>query len=200
MTEAADMAVVERVLRETGVDTRVPAPGWSGWLEALAEAFLSWLREMLPAIPDFSALATSLGRASIVVLLVVVATIVYVVVRAAVMGARRRPPAATGPSMPPAAASPIQEHDRDGWKEQFNHRLATGDLAGALEALWWWFARSVCRSRVDPAWTSRELLAQCGRADLVGLAGVLDRLLYGVQRPTPDELQRFMSRAETALS
>jgi hypothetical protein len=79
-------------------------------------------------------------------------------------------------------------------------RLAAGDVAAALEALWWWFARSASTADVDPSWTSRELLAHCGRHDLTPLALGLDRLLYGPARPGSVELRTFIARAEAGLA
>jgi hypothetical protein len=105
-----------------------------------------------------------------------------------------RPAASAIPS-----AQPLAEHDREGWRREIDRRLAAGDLEGTLEALWWWFARSVSRDRVDPSWTSHELLARCARPDLTPLARVLDRLLYGQQRPRPDDVRRFVGRIEAAL-
>ena len=65
--------------------------------------------------------------------------------------------------------------------------------------MWWWFARALTTARVDPAWTSRELLAHSGRRELGGLALALDRLLYGAARPQAADIRAFLSRAEEAL-
>lgn len=78
-------------------------------------------------------------------------------------------------------------------------RLAADDVTAALEALWWWFARSLCAAAVDPAWTSQELLARCGRPDLAATARVLDRLLYGSERPSVPQVRHFAGRLEGLL-
>jgi hypothetical protein len=194
----ADLALVRRLLEETGVEQRHPPPGWSGYFEALADAFTEWLRDRLPNLQGLSALPAQLGLLAALVGAVLVASILYSVGRA-VLRRRRDPRATTPPAPSPSTASRGVEHDRQGWRQEIDRRLEAGDVESSLEALWWWFARSVSADRVDASWTSHELLARCARADLAPLARALDRLLYGSQRPRADDLRRFLGRLEAAL-
>jgi len=194
----ADLALVRRLLEETGVEQTHPPPGWSGYFEALADAFTEWLGDRLPSLQGLSALPAKLGLLAAVVGAVLVASILYSVGRA-VLRRRRDPRAETPPAPSPSTASRGVEPDRQGWRQEIDRRLAAGDVEGSLEALWWWFARSVSAGRVDASWTSHELLARCARADLAPLARALDRLLYGSERPRADDLRRFLGRLEAAL-
>ena len=195
----ADHALVERIVTETRVDTTPVTPGWTGWLEALSTAALRWLGERVPDMPRLDWLAESAGPAAKVVGLLVVGVLLYLIARLLIARRAARPagPAVAATARAAVAAAP----DRDGasWRGEFERRLAEGDLSAALRALWWWFARTVSPGPVDESWTTRELLARCGRADLGPLAGILDQWLYGTRKPGGDELAGFLGRAEAAL-
>ena len=197
MTAPADLELVRRILEETGVDQTPPAPGWSAYFEALAEALAEWLVRHFPRLHGLASLPRRLGPAAAVVGVALVVTVLFLIVRTTL--ARRRLAAGARPPRPAPAAPPIVERGRREWRHELERRLAGGDVEGALEALWWWFARSVSSGRVDPAWTSRELLASSDRMDLMPEAGSLDRLLYGFDRPAADDLRRFLVRLEAAL-
>lgn len=77
---------------------------------------------------------------------------------------------------------------------QLRRRLTSGDVAGALEALWWWLAEALGTPRADPAWTSRELLLHAGRRDLRGELRHFDRLAYGPSEPTAGEVRTLWRR------
>jgi hypothetical protein len=194
---AADLPVLRRVLEETRVDQTVPTPGWSGYAAAVAEAFFEWLRGVFPRLPRLDWIATRLGWFAVAIVGLLVLLIVVALLRMAAGGLRR--PRAQPGSPPPAPARPAPERDRGAWRAEVDRRLAAADVAGALEALWWWFARSISAARVDPAWTSQELLAHCGRRDLAPFATTLDRLLYGSERPGPQDVRGFLGRLEAAL-
>jgi hypothetical protein len=194
----ADLALIHRLLEETGAAQMHPSPGWSGYVETLARAFAEWLSQRVPALQGLSALPAKLGLLAAVVGAALVAALLYAVGRAALR--RRRDHTAAPPATPsPSRTSPAVERDRHGWRQEIDRRLGAGDVEGTLEALWWWFARSVSVDRVDASWTSHELLARCARPDLAPLARALDRLLYGSKRPHPDDLRRFLGRLEAGL-
>jgi len=199
MSAPADLALLRRVLEETGVDQTVPSPSWSAYFERLIEAAGRWLVSHFPRLQGLASLPRRLGPAAAFLGIVFVVAVLFWVARMVVL--RRRQAGATAPPAKPPLppASRVPERDRPAWRHEIERRLAAGDIEGALEALWWWFARSVCPGRVDPAWTSHELLASSGRADLAPVAGALDRLLYGFARPDADELRRFLGRLEAAL-
>jgi hypothetical protein len=199
VTPPADLALVHRLLEETGASRSHPPPGWSGYAEAVGKAFADWLQSRVPGLQGLSSLPAKLGPFVSVMAALLVAAILYAAARAAYR--RRAQRHAAAPAAPPApSASPaVVEHDRQDWRREIDRRLAAGDVDGTLEAVWWWFARSVSGGRVDPSWTSHELLARCSRTDLTPLARGLDRLLYGQQRPRPDDVRRFLGRLEAAL-
>lgn len=200
MTASADLDVLGRVLHETGVDQTTSDPSWSAYLYALLEAFARWLERRLPSLRGLDDLPTRLGPALGLVAIALVIVVLLVVARAAWRGRREgRPPVPASAWTVPAAA-PVPERDRDGWRREIERCVAASDLAAALEALWWWFARALTTARVDPAWTSRELLAHTQRRELGALALALDRLLYGAARPQAADIHAFLSRAEDVLT
>jgi len=195
----ADMDLVERVLTESAVDRTVEAAGWGGYFQALAAAIGESLARWLAGFPSLRPVLTTLGPVAIVLVALVLLWVLYAWLRG-VMAARRRRGLAQ-PAAPSVGSdvSVLPQRDRAAWRAQIDERLARGDVAGALEALWWWFARSVSAAPVDPAWTNHELLARSRRSDLAPFARALDRLLYGPDRPRVEELRSFLGRLEKAL-
>ncbi len=121
-------------------------------------------------------------------------------VRARLQGrgqARRTSPVVTRPVAPGAAA---RAPERDEWLTELRARLARGDVPAALEALWWWFARSLSGAAAESSWTSRELLAHASRPELAPLAAALDRLLYGETRPSVEDVRRLADRVQAELT
>lgn len=202
MNAPADLAVLQRVLQETGVDRTAPDPSWSAYLYALLEAFAAWLERRLPSLHGLRDLPTRVGPALGLVAIVSVIVILLAVARGIWRTRRdqRRPLPVPASARTIPAAAPLPDRDRDGWRREIERCLAAADVAAALEALWWWFARALTTARVDPAWTSQELLAHAQRRELGSLALALDRLLYGAARPRPADIHAFLSRAEDVLA
>ena len=90
--------------------------------------------------------------------------------------------------------------DAAAWRAVLERHLAEGRTAEALEALWWWLARSVAGERAEPDWTGRELVARARREDLRDLVRRLDAFTYGPQRPATEDLRRLMGRLEEAVA
>ena len=199
MSTSADAEVLERVLRESGVDQTVAAPSWAAYGGALLERLLEGVLGRLPEFGFLRGLSQVVGPGLILTVIGLVVLILLLVARS-MRDARRRRLRADPAAVRSIPATPAAlENDRDGWRKEIDRRLAAGDFAGALEALWWWFARALTSARVDPAWTSRELLAHARRPELGGLALGLDRLLYGPARPRAEDIDRFLRRAEEAI-
>ena len=199
MPAPADPVLVHRILEETGVDRTVAEPSWSGYAEAVAEAVLASLRARVPALRGLATLARDVAPIVALLAALVAVGILFFLARSVVRRRRRlvSAPAVTGAG--PAASGPGAQRDRSAWRAEMETRLAADDVTAALEALWWWFARSLCAAAVDPAWTSQELLARCGRPDLAATARVLDRLLYGSERPSVPQVRHFAGRLEGLL-
>jgi hypothetical protein len=199
MTAQADPALVQRILEETRVDRTVPSPGWTGYVEAVAESLFDWLHDRVPGVDAFASMVKGLGPTVAVLGAAGVLLLLFGVVRATLRRSRRgtpvRPPA--GHAAAPAVVEPMR--DRSDWRAEMESRLSRGDVKGALEALWWWLARSLSSGHVDPSWTSQELLARSGRRDLAPLTRALDRLIYAAERPTADDVRRFLGRLEPLL-
>jgi hypothetical protein len=198
MPGRADPVLVRRVLEETGVDQTVATPGWAGYAEAVAEAAFAWVRARVPAAEALSSLVRGMAPVAALVAGIAALGVLYLLVRS-VLRRRRGRAAFPAAAKPRSAIVPEVQRGRAGWKMEMDRRLAAGDVAGALEALWWWFAHSLCPAAVDRSWTSQELLARCGRPDLGPPARALDRLIYGSHRPDADEVRRFVGRVETLL-
>ena len=199
MSRPADLELVDRVLRESGVERQVQEQGWSGYPVAVIERGLDALRAVR-APRAMQALPGLLGPAAAVIVGVVVIALLLMFARFLYPRWRdRRRAQAASPGASAAARAPARR-DASAWRADVERRLAAGDLPGALEALWWWFASRVSTADVDPSWTSRELLASCDRTDLAPLGHALDRLLYGVERPGTAEVRHFLRRGDEALS
>ncbi len=200
MTAAsADMETVQRVLQQTGVDQTPNAPGLAAYTQAVAEGLMEWFGSKAPGLRGLFSWLADIAPGAIAVGGGLILVALLVVVVSAIRARRRRPPIA--PKTPVSARRfPFEpERGKDAWRSELERRIAAGDVPGGLEALWWWFACSVATVRVDPSWTSHELLARCRRADLAPLARGLDRLLYGGERPGVEDLQRLFRQLDEAL-
>lgn len=191
----AERAVLQRVLAASKVE-QVPAPpeaSYFGELSGIVQrAFIRLLAkggEMLN-LPRRVYQAIAFGLAALAVLLLL---------RLLIPGLRRRKArreegAVAEIDLPPAARSAAA------WRAELEQRLAEGHITEALEALWWWLARSVAAGEVEPAWTSRDLVARSRREDLRDLVRRLDAFTYGPRRPAVEDLRRLVGGLEEALS
>ncbi|HEX9942752.1 MAG TPA: hypothetical protein VGG03_12090 [Thermoanaerobaculia bacterium] len=185
---------MERVLSGSGVE-RIPVPPETSYVgelfRALREALLQGLlrgAEML-RVPREVLIAAA-------VLAVVAALFLIVRALRPRFHARRREPGAVAA----VEARAAELLDAPGWRAELERRLAAGRTAEALEAAWWWLARSLAGSRAEPDWTSRDLVARARRQDLADLVRRLDLLAYGPRRPGLDDVRTLVARMEEALS
>ena len=90
--------------------------------------------------------------------------------------------------------------DRSAWRRQIESRLEGGDVAGALEALWWWLAASLTvNEAIDESWTTRELLVRARRPELLRAGFGLDALMYGRTSPSVADVGACLERLEKEL-
>lgn len=196
----ADPALVERALRDTGVEREPPQPSFGAYVGHVAERLSRFIAERLTHAAD---VLQSSGVSPRVVAWGVVAlaglALAWALVGALVgrRAAVRPVPAVT--TRPAAPGEGMRLREREEWRRELEARLERGDAAAALEALWWWLARSLSGAAVQSSWTSRELLAHAGRLDLAPLAASLDRLLYGSARPGVDDVRRLAGRMQAVL-
>jgi hypothetical protein len=182
------------VLAETAVE-REPVPPESSYLGELSRivqrAFLDLLlkggRMLALPRPVYLAIAAALALLAAVLL-----------VRLVLVSGRRRgkdePEDVSEVGLAPA------ERGAGAWRAEFERRLAEGRIAEALEALWWWLARSLVAGEVEPDWTSRDLVTRSRREDLRDLVRRLDAFTYGRRRPAVEDLRRLAGRLAEALA
>lgn len=193
----ADPGMVRQILGQTGVATKPDGPTLTSYLGALIEALVRWIsgRPGLASGILYAALAIAIGTVAFALTLAVLS-----IIRRVRFGGTR------GPSAPqlrgieiPEDASPMR--DRFAWKAEIEARLSRGDIAGALEALWWWLASSLpLESDADASWTTRELLVKARRRELLNLGGTLDVLMYGPRTPLPEDVTTCLTRFEERLA
>ena len=192
---AADRALLARILSESRVE-RVPArPAMAEYFQAWAEAVARWVDRFLGRHPGLrEGVVLGLWIAAFLILATALALLVLLALR--LLRRRTRTEAAAQESLPAAPAAP--RPDRAGWRRELERRLSAGDVEGALEALWWWFASSLV-SEPDASWTSQQLLREARRTDLGFAAVELDRALYGASRPAAEDVAVLQARLEGAL-
>jgi hypothetical protein len=192
----ADRAVLQRVLASSGVE-RTPVPPESSYFGELARAVLNALFRAM----ERGARMVHLSRQTMIAAAFVAAALaLFLIVRALLprLRQRRRPAARAMAAM--ATAAPALELDAVAWRAELERRLAAGRSAEALEAAWWWLARSLAGSRALPDWTSRDLVSRAGRPDLAVLIRRLDAFIYGPRRPAPQDVRSLVDRLEEALT
>jgi hypothetical protein len=192
---SADHRLMKRVLEEQAVAQALPAPSWTEYLLHLVRTAVEKL-----LAPFLGALPMAGVARWLLVGLAALATLVTIglVVRAL----RRRREGTVLAGDPATTAAPVavdRAADPAAWRRRLEEHLGRGDIAEALDALWWWLATSVAREPVDPSWTTRELLARAGRSDLRGFSIALDRLAYAAARPQTGDVRAFLDRLQAAL-
>ena len=191
----ADRALLERVLASSGVE-RAPVPAESSYLGELGRAAQQVLVEALMKAGEALHLAPGVLWA---VVAVFAALVFLLIARAVVSRLRRR---AVGEEAAAVAAGPNPAAPRDaaGWRAELERRLAEGRTPDALEALWWWLARSLAGPEAAADWTSRDLVARFRRDDLRPLVRRLDAFTYGPRPPEIEDLRGLVGRLEAALA
>lgn len=191
-----DESAVRRIVAANDIDTVVPQLGWQGWVQDVVEAFVRWVGELIGrSLRVLGVTVPGFEWAAVVVVALALALLAVVAFR---LVRRRRPPrvAETAAERPAAAAA---ARDAQAWRRSLDEALAAGDVPGALEAAWWWLARSLGAGVVDPAWTSGELVRHSRREDLRPPVGVLDGFTYGPRVPSVAEVRSLVERLDGAL-
>ncbi|MEM7051698.1 MAG: hypothetical protein AAF604_18670 [Acidobacteriota bacterium] len=192
---AADREGLEGIYRQQKIVARAEEPGAADYLSYAIKTWFETLtrRVVLPSLAPKTVLVLI---ASVVI---ASALTVFAWFLLALVGQRRPRRRATlaGPLVGEPADGPL---DATAWWRIFGQRLRSGDADAALEALWWWLARSLAGSEADPSWTGRELLRRAERLDLRDSVGRLDRLRYGPEGAALGEVERLASRLEASLS
>ena len=189
----ADGAVLERVLTESGVE-RVPVPPETSYFGELSHAVQRGLLALFLKGVEM----LKLSRLAFQAVVVALAGLAAFLMLRLVFSRRRRGAPKREEGLAEAGLAPAAWRAA-AWRAELERRLAEGKIAESLEALWWWLARSVAATRVEPDWTSRDLVTRAGREDLRDLARRLDAFTYGPRRPAVEDLRRLVGRLEEAL-
>jgi hypothetical protein len=191
----ADRALLERVLASTGVE-RTPVPPESSYFGELLRAARETLNDALRRGAEMLHLPRPVMIAAA---FLAAAVALFLIIRALLPRLRRRLPAVPMGELAVVTAAQAATLDAAGWRAELERRLAAGMTAAALEAAWWWLARSLAGSQAEPDWTSRDLVARTRQPDLAGLIRRLDAFIYGPLRPAPEEVRSLVARLEEAL-
>ena len=198
---AADQDLVRRILVETGVATKPAGPTLGSYLGSWFEAVMRWIGRLLAETLGMSEGARS---AAIFIAIVTVALALTLIALSILRWVRNRGPRGLPEPRPGATEIPENappQRDRFAWRARIEALLSLGDVAGALEAFWWWLASSLpLESDVDASWTTRELLLRARRQELLGLGGTLDVLMYGPRAPLAEDVTDCLARFEERLA
>lgn len=186
-----DEAALDRILKEYGLGAKPEQGSWVSYLGALLRRGVGWVIEkVVGLLQGLGDAGGWIGPFVEILLLLAAAALVALAVSFVIRRlSRAQSPVAAATEAPPDAA-PSYLRDAATWRAELDGRLAAGDLRGALEAVWWWLARSLAGGAADPSWTSRELLERSGRRDLAGPVRRLDELTYGAAPPEAAEIRR----------
>ena len=200
--EAADRELVERLARENAVDTAVPRRGVLAYLERLLHHLAFWLMERLTPLGRYAkGVGTAIGGAALVAAVLTALLLLFVLVRY-VVRRRRLTPDPTSSAIPCPEPQPPSwgSWDTARWRQELQHRIEESDVAGSLEAVWWWLARSLLGSRVQDSWTSGDLLSSSNRAGLKEPVRRLERMMYGTRTPSLEEVLDLVQSLEQKLA
>ncbi len=193
----ADQVLMKRVLAESGVE-QTPVPPETSYLgdlgraaqRAMIDALIAGIKKL--NVPEPLVRVVAWGLAVLAVLLIAWVAFSW--------WKRRRRGKEEGEGSVAALDVPPSRRTTHAWRAELDRRLAEGRIAEALEALWWWLARSLAGDRAEPDWTSRDLVARAGRNDLRDLIRRLDAFTYGPRPPGIDDLRHLVGRLEEALA
>lgn len=196
----ADTAVLAAVVRDSGVEREVPKPGWSEYVPVILTAAFRWAWDRLRPLGSLFHVAPG-AAAMMATAFVGLVLLILLGLAARLLVRRWRFRLTPGdPASPAAQPSPPPRADAADWLRELDLRLEAGDVAGALEALWWFLARSVSMDEIQASWTSGELLARARRHELRPFAVQLDRLRYGPRDPAATDVRDLALRLERALA
>ena len=196
----ADHRIVAQIIQESHVATSLPGRSWSAYFGDLADAVIDRIVAFVSPLKGY---VDDLGPVlSVGIRILAFAVVVLAVAATAHLLIQRFLRPATPEDDAVAIPSDREQRLRDekAWRQELERRLARKDVTGALEALWWWMARSIAGAGVDPSWSSRELLANSQREDLSSELRGLDRMRYGTEPPSISEIERFLARLEEVLA
>jgi hypothetical protein len=197
----ADRAELSRVMANAHVARQPPAVSWAAYPRAFAEAIDRGLSEWFGRHQIFGQrFGEGLGT-FVLVTTGLLAVSLIVALGKKIFRRARASEAAPAAESEPKEAAPIETPSGAAeWRQELERRLAAEDPSGAARALWWWWAVSLAGDRLDTAWTSRELVVSCGRADLLPLLPRVDQLMYASNTPEAAQVRSAFDELAGALA
>jgi len=199
--ETADSELVLRLARENAVDTVVPRRGVLAYVQHLRHRLTLWFIDLLQPLGQYAkGLGNVIGGTAMVAAVLTALLLLFLGLRHFVR--RRRSRVAADPSISaiPGPEPRIASWDTARWRQELQRRIDESDVAGSLEALWWWLARSLLGSRVQDSWTSGDLLSSSNRAGLKEPVRRLERMMYGTRSPSLEEVLDLVQSLERQLA
>ncbi len=196
----ADRELLRQAMVEARIATDRSRPGLTLWARdaglAISQRMAAWMERVLPGFNRW--LAPVVEPVLVTMLALLAAVLLVLVMRFAGTRWRRRAQVTTSPA-PVQHLDTADEADARDWEGDLRRSLGSGDVATAIEALWWWLATGLVADRAEPSWTSRELVVRAGRRDLLADVRRLDRMMYGATRPQADEVRRLWGRLRESV-
>lgn len=197
--QTGDREQLRQVMLDARIATDRSKPSLALWARDAGVAFSRWMSEWMERVlPGFARVAMPWVEPAMMILLALLAAILFALLARYAFDRWRRRMPGPSPDVEPLAAAAKPAAERD-WAGELRRRLANGDAAGGIEALWWWLASRLVADRAEPSWTSRELVARAGRRDLLAAVRRLDRMMYGAAQPSAGEVGRLWSDLEEAV-
>lgn len=179
---AGDARLLDEIIARHGIDANASPPGFDQYLRDVGQAFGETLSDWLSGpFGEFAVVASGMmGWIGYGLLMVLAAVILFFLGRA--LWRRRDRKVGVDTSVQRLDAQVSTQAPGVPWDQALQQALEVGDVARAIEALWWWLAQCLHR-RIDASWTSRELVIRAQRRDLLPQVRRLDRLHYSAQTP-----------------
>ncbi|HVS64917.1 MAG TPA: hypothetical protein VMT85_15600 [Thermoanaerobaculia bacterium] len=192
--DAEAVAAVPRLLAEEGVSTRSPAPTLGQWMAEIGEGLRNRVFGALDWVPDSGMVEIVLSVLLGIGAALLVAFLVMMLLRRRSAVPARASDA--GEEIGSAVAAPAPA-DAAHWRARLESFLATGDRAGALDAMWSWLLSSLAGEAADVRpLAGRRVIGQLGRTDLLPLVRRLEAASYGGAMPSTAGLRELARRVE----
>lgn len=193
--DAEAVAAVPRLLAEEGVSTRAPAPTLGQWVAEIGELLRNRLFAALGWAPDSGIVEIVLFVLLGIGAALLVAFLITVLLRRRSAVPERASDA--GEEIASAVPAPAPA-DAAHWRARLESFLATGDRAGALDAMWSWLLSSLAGEAADVRpLAGRRVIRELGRSDLLPLVRRLEAASYGGAMPSTAGLRELARRVET---
>jgi hypothetical protein len=190
----ADPEGLAAAFGKSGASDLSPSPDWSEYADRVGEEVVTWLGDIVR--PFVGVLGPNFGfwlRWLIAGLAIVMA----IMIAGRVFSRLRREPLAL--VLEAGGAKGARTPRAGEYRLRALAALDQGDAPLALTSLWWWFATSALNERPDPAMTTEDVIARSGRHDLRALARLLDKLRFGANEPTPDDVRELLAGFEARV-